>query len=93
MDGAVLAREHFFFQTSCSLKFDVKMFNVSCRSRLYRLFSLQRHVLDSLGWERPPDIDAETKRRLLGGMGTPLYVSRQKTCYYSACKYISEQTE
>ncbi|XP_060606089.1 uncharacterized protein LOC132758427 [Ruditapes philippinarum] len=55
------------------------------RSRAARMYFLRQHVLDSLGWTSPPDIDPETKRRLLLGMQTPVYVTRQKHCYFPAC--------
>ena len=57
---------------------------------MHRLQSLRQHVLDSLGWEEPPDIDPETKRRLLSEMPTPMFVTRHKTCYYAACKYCQK---
>ncbi|XP_045169627.2 uncharacterized protein LOC123532287 [Mercenaria mercenaria] len=55
------------------------------RSRAARMFFLRQHVLETLGWTSPPDIDPETKRRLLLGMQTPVYVTRQKYCYFPAC--------
>ena len=59
------------------------------RSRLHRLLLIRQHVLDSLGWTEEPDIDLETKRRLLDGLSVqPVYVTKHKTCYYAACKYF-----
>ncbi|KAH3719490.1 uncharacterized protein LOC127854643 [Dreissena polymorpha] len=57
------------------------------RSRAARLNHLRQHVLDSLGWTSVPNITAEEKRRLLSGMGyqTPVFVTRQKFCYYPVC--------
>lgn len=56
------------------------------RSRNARMFFLRQHVLASLGWNSVPSIDRETKRRLLSEMrSAPLYVTRQKFCYFPLC--------
>ncbi|KAL4222259.1 Bone morphogenetic protein 2 [Mactra antiquata] len=55
------------------------------RSRIARLQALREHVLASLGWTSPPDIDSATKDRLLRRLSTPVFVSRQRHCYLPAC--------
>lgn len=55
------------------------------RSKNARLLLLQRYMLDTLGWDRPPAIDHETKMRILAGIQTQVYVSRQRHCHYPTC--------
>lgn len=55
------------------------------RSRLARMYFLQQHVLDTLGWDSPPSIDQATKQRILASVQTPVYVSNHKHCYYPTC--------
>lgn len=55
------------------------------RSRIARMYLLQKHVLDTLGWNSPPNIDHATKKKILAGIENLVYVSKQKHCYYPIC--------
>ncbi|KAK3600311.1 hypothetical protein CHS0354_017488 [Potamilus streckersoni] len=58
------------------------------RSKDARIFYLQQHMLNTLGWEKPPNISNIMKMMLLRNID-PRYVVRRNTCYHPACVMAS----
>ncbi|KAL3832070.1 hypothetical protein ACJMK2_023748 [Sinanodonta woodiana] len=58
------------------------------RSKDARIFYLRQHMLNTLGWEKPPNISNIMKMMLLKNID-PRYVVRRNTCYHAACAMAS----
>ncbi|KAL5007438.1 hypothetical protein ScPMuIL_016244 [Solemya velum] len=60
------------------------------RSRQSRLSMIRQQVLDSLGWEKPPEINSTIRRIILQNLTShPMFShvldNRQKNCYAATC--------